>query len=749
MYKIQSNDITRYTLFNTQGEIELKKGLKLTAVILLSLQAFALPAWAEEVSTTEESSSQLQQPSSASSELGSSSSSQENTVQTSDSSEESAATSEEPGPEATEASDEPEQDIQEAPTPKIGTLAAAGDGTEANPYLVTTFQELTDVLAASVAAGQTQYIQLQNNIVYNANYIYIKQNTVIDGNGHAFLYSGTNYDTAQLSAGASNINITYKNLSFGNSTYPNNSWYGILYAGGYTGNNLTVEDVTYTMQNGSQPFWGNNGAGNTLTFKGKNNFYSSGRSYGGEFIEGYRNVTFAAGSDTTVYNDAPGATAIFYSTGQTVTVEKNASLSIETSKPYLFYNSATLIVQEQGKFSYKNIYGTNSTSSVATLCVGTLTANFADDSIGHFTTDVNSFTGSNPVINLNSPDYVVFDATSSSRQVLGSMNPIFKRADTDSALYKIDYLTASGQNTYVPKVNTGSSYTVTSGNIGNGYSVAYAKMPSIESMSAIPATGPDISTIDAQIDSTSPANTLSSNVQYKLAIKQLYSGDLASDAAQSSIQNAGTADGVKDSADVTLPGTSPPVGTDTKHSFTKLPAGNYYLYAQANDQRIAGYTFNTLWQEAAADVAPFVLIQFSSGSMSFDSPIPGQFGKQQNLDNYTMRNAGNVPTEASLTSITRNTDSSDKISLVDQFSTNKQELILSLIAEKADSGEQTKLGPLTDANPLNLSTVQLNPFWDTDAQAALYLAGDYSGPMIGPQKFSYRFSFAISAVTTN
>lgn len=728
----------------------MNKGIKLAAVIFLSLQACALPARAEEVSTTEEPSSQLQQPSSANSELESSSSSQEITVQTSDSIEESAVTNEESGPEATEASVESEQDIQEAPTPSIRTLAAAGDGTEANPYLVTTFQELTDALSTSVASGQTQYIQLQNDIVYNSTYIYIKQNTVIDGNEYALLYSGTSYGTAHFSTNANNINITYKNLTFGNSAYPNSTYYGILY--NHNSNvNFTVENVNYNIQVGGQPFWGNNDTGNTLTFLGKNNFYSSGGSYGGEFVQGYRNITFAEGSDTTVYNDSTNATAVFWSTKQMVNVERDATLSIEASKPRFFYgDDATLNVKDRGKFFYKNIYGSNYKSNDAYLSyLGTLTVHLSKDSIAHFTTAVNGFAGNNPIINLNSPDYVVFDATSSSKQVLGSMNPIFKRADTDSALYKIDYLTASGQNTYVPKVNTGSSYTVTSGNIGSGYSVAYAKMPSIESMSAIPATGPDISTIDAQIDSTSPANTLSSNVQYKLATKQLYSGDLASDAAQNSIQNAGTADGVKDSADVTLPGTSPPVGTDTKHSFTKLPAGNYYLYAQANDQRIAGYTFNTLWQEAAADVAPFVLIQFSSGSMSFDSPIPGQFGKQQNLDNYTMRNAGNVPTEASLTSITRNTDSSDKISLVDQFSTNKQELILSLIAEKADSGEQTKLGPLTDANPLNLSTVQLNPFWDTDAQAALYLAGDYSGPMIGPQKFSYRFSFAISAVTTN
>ncbi|EOH95274.1 hypothetical protein [Enterococcus pallens] len=722
----------------------MKKKVAFLIVLFLFTNASYLSAWAAETSTVASSSTEQtdQLINSETDTIPPVSSTEQETTSSVHRSETSI--SEEPTQSSSEISSEPEQEVQEAP--KISVMAAAGDGTEANPYRVTTFQELKDALATSVTAGQTQYIQLQNDIVYNTNYTYIKQNTVIDGNGHAFLYNGTDYGTAHFSTGANNISVTYKNLTFGNSTYPNSSWYGILYTSN-SNVSFTVENINYTIQRGSQPFWGNNNAGNTLTFKGKNNFYSSGNSYGGEFVEGYRSVTFAEGSDTTVYNDSTDATAVFYSTSQSVTVEKHASLAIESSKTYLFYGSATLNVQEQGNFSYKNIYGVNSTSSTATLSTGTLTANFAKDSIGHFTTDVNGFSGPNPTFNLNSPDYIVFDATSSSKKVLGSMNPIFKRLDSDNASYRIDYLTASKQNTYVPTVNTGSSYTISSGNIGDGYSVAYAKLPTIDSLSATPTTGPDISTMTAQIDSTRPADMLSSEVQYKLATKQLYSGTLTSNTAQTSIQNAGAAEGVKETAEVTLPGDSPPAGEASKYSFTNLPPSSYYLYAQANDQRIPGYTFKSLWQETNAEVPPVVLIQFSSGTMSFESPIPGQFGKQQNLDNYTIRNAGNVPTKVDLTSITRNSDSSAKLSLVEQFNTHEQELLLSLIAEKAGSGARTTFGPLVDKDPLSLDTLQLDPFWETDALANLYLAGDYSGPLIGPQHFSYRFSFAISAAT--
>lgn len=723
----------------------MKRTFSLLAIFFL-LANTSLPVWAEEAPTVDSSSTeQTSQLSSDEPESIQPVSETETEVEPSSVNTETA--NEEPTHETMEDTVETEQDVQE--TPRMTPLAAAGAGTEESPYLVTSFQELTDTLKKTVAAGQTQYIQLQNDIIYNTTGIPIIQNTVIDGNGNALLYNGTSYSVAHFKSNADNINVTYKNVSFGNSTYPNSSWYGILYAGTKTGNQLTVENINYNIQNGSQPFWGGNNTGNTLTLKGKNTFHSSGTENGGEFVEGYRYVTFAENSDTTIYNDAPGATAVFYSSSQTVTIEKNASVAIESSKAHLFYNSATLNVQEQGKFSYKTIYGTNDKSNTANLCTGTLTANFAADSIGHFTTDVNNFTGTNPTFNLNSPDYVVIDSTSSSKKVLGTMNPIFKRQDSDTSSYRIDYLSGDKQQTYVPTVSTGSSYTIASSDIGDGYSVAYAKLPTIDSLSASSATGPDISSITAQIDSTSPANLLSSEIQYKLATKQLYSGELASAEAQNSIQDAGTAEGVKETANVPLPGTQPPAGEASKYLFTKLPAGSYYLYVQVNDQRIAGYTFESLWQETSAEVEPFVLTQFSSNAMSFNSPIPGQFGKQQNLDNYTIRNAGNVPAKISLTSITRNSDSSEKLSLVEQFDTNNQELLLSLIAEKVGSGARTTFGPLTDKDPLNLDTLQLDPFWETDAQANLYLAGDYSGPMIGPQNFSYRFSFAISAVTTN
>ncbi len=111
-----------------------------------------------------------------------------------------------------------------------------------------------------------------------------------------------------------------------------------------------------------------------------------------------------------------------------------------------------------------------------------------------------------------------------------------------------------------------------------------------------------------------------------------------------------------------------------------------------------------------------------------------------------MRNSGNVPVAVTLDKLSLNPESTGNISLVDQFITKKQELILSLVAEKSTSGQRTTFGPLTENEPVSGDPVSLNPFWQSDAQANLYLTGNYSGPMIGPQDVSYRLTFSVSAV---
>ena len=72
---------------------------------------------------------------------------------------------------------------------------ALGNGTQENPFLVSTAQELKQAFNTSFTQGQTvHYIKLVNDIIYNDSdtRFTISKNTVLDGDGHALLYNGTN-----------------------------------------------------------------------------------------------------------------------------------------------------------------------------------------------------------------------------------------------------------------------------------------------------------------------------------------------------------------------------------------------------------------------------------------------------------------------------------------------------------------------------------------------------------------------------
>ena len=81
------------------------------------------------------------------------------------------------------------------PDPDPGTDPGSGSGTEDDPYVVTTYAELKNLMATAPIDGSTRYIKLGADVVYGANsgendnnsYIGLKadtQNVVLDLNGH-------------------------------------------------------------------------------------------------------------------------------------------------------------------------------------------------------------------------------------------------------------------------------------------------------------------------------------------------------------------------------------------------------------------------------------------------------------------------------------------------------------------------------------------------------------------------------------
>ncbi|MHC5227903.1 hypothetical protein ACYSNW_06435 [Enterococcus sp. LJL99] len=618
------------------------------------------------------------------------------------------------------------------------TALLTGIGTVDNPVIVTNAKELNEAFQLAIPEGQTQItIQLGNDIVYTNSdtYFTINKNTTLDGNGHAILYNGTSYSTRHFQTGANGINITYKNIQFGNETYPNSNYYGILYTNN-SNVSLTMENINYNINKGAQPFWGNNNVNNTLTFKGKNTFHSSGSTSGGEFVEGFRQVVFSASSQTTIYNDTTDSLALFYSTSQVITVEENASVDIETSKRDLTYAGGSLSVAKQGSFNYHAIHGTNYSSSSTTLSnSGTVLLSFDEDATGKFTTSANSFSGSNPTVNVTSPDYVLFDTDDSSKKALGSMSINVARKDTDNYKYITSYLISGEQKTLRPNLASGATETISSSSISNGQSVLYGRVPAITDFSAKAKVGPNVSSVDAMINQWSPEKTQSEVVYYKLSDQRLYTGnDITSDTSQQSIEKSNGLANTSVKADS--------VGESTSYSFTNLNPKKYYTYAKADDHRVPGYLLYSPWTEQTSEVPIYKSLTLPTDGISFISPIPGSFNTKQTTNNYTIINQGNVPMSIDLKKLTKNSNSSLEIDLVSQFVTRNQELTLNLIGENTGTNQQVSWDSLTEGSTPTSDPLTINPYWQEN-QAILYFNGNYSGPLIGPQKISYVLSFDI------
>lgn len=617
-----------------------------------------------------------------------------------------------------------------------------GLGTANAPFLVSTIDELKTAIASDIVSGESAiYIKLTADIIYSDIPVTIKQNIVLDGDNHYILYSGTNYTTAHFWVGDSNLDITFKNIKYGNDVYPNNNYYGILYIGGsYHDINFNVENIDYNIQKGAQPFYAN-GRTNTLTLKGKNSFKgvtSNGAS--GEFSEGFTAINFSDDSQTTIYNDTASATAVFWGpSNQNITVGKNALVDISTSKQYLSYDgNLTLNVEEKGQFLYRAISGSNHATNVAALkASGAINMSFAKDAIGHFTTDKNGFSGSNPSINVSSPNYVMFDASSPTTSVLNALTPNFIRNDSDGEDYTINYLMQTGQMTLIPNVT--SSQNVSAASINKGYSVVYARSPKISDLNVNSETGTDLSQITAQIIQWTPESiTTGSQISYKLSKNRLYTqSDLNSSAAQDSIEN-----------DTSVPtqviNVTIDVKTDSVYQYQNLPAQMYYIYSKLENKNVPGYTLVSPWVEKMVEIKPYIEVSLPD-VLTFESLKSGTIVKNPQLPQDFIVNHGNVPINLNLKTLTIQPDSSSVISLVPKVQGTNQ-LQLQLVSDSVlGGGEQLILGPLL-AGPISTQAIRLSPYWESDREAALYLNGEHSvsGLIGGPYQVHYNLKVAVN-----
>lgn len=227
-----------------------------------------------------------------------------------------------------------------------GQASANGNGTHDNPYVVSSVSSLNDALATSStfeSTNSTLYITLSSDITYTSSDSFkIASNIVVNGDGHAMLYTGTNYttSTAGYFVTKDGYDVTFSHITFGNSDYSaNQTYYGIL-LGVDRQTNLTVNNVTYYGKNGGQPFVNYN-PNSTVTFTGTNTFSSIAGPAAQEFLEG-ANVIFDDNSLTTISQNTTEGSAVFWNSTSAsklnLMLKPNAKVNIQTNKPYFSYD---------------------------------------------------------------------------------------------------------------------------------------------------------------------------------------------------------------------------------------------------------------------------------------------------------------------------------------------------------------------------------------------------------------------------
>lgn len=663
--------------------------------------------------------------------------------------------------------------ISEEQQEKRATLSYTGQGTIDSPYQVYSIQDLIAVLKIDLPSGQTmQYIQLMNDIIYtskeinygSSSYLNIRQNTTIDGQGYALLYNrgSANTDSAHFRTGANNITVNYKNINFGNEQYTDNTWYGILKIDG-NNVNFTVENINYTIANGCQPFY-SQGSNNTLTIKGKNNFKSqtpkSNGTNGGEFAEGFGNITFAKDSVTTIYNDSSSSDGLFWakmnSSKMDVLVDDAAEVTIQSSKSYLFYMSSTgsLTVNPNSKFKVLYFKGNYGKSNFSLSSASRLTMTFNENAIGEFLSEDQNgqLRAQTTTIKLNQPNYVLFkNMANEGKSFLSSGTIQLNRIDISINKYPVDYIQNGQMKNLVDNVISGQSQTITTTNVSNATSLAYHSAVTIKNHSSDSTVDVDNSSVNAKIDSYEPATRKLDKAYYKIATDRLYSGKINTPAAQASIENPSDPSVVLDSVEVPIIYDGDVIQSGNSHIFNHLAPETYYIYMKVKDLGMdtnTEYVTKSHWVEDEVQVVSLINVAIPVQRLSFTSPATGEFGRKQNSQDLKILNQGNIPLNINLQSVVINNSEKNSVQLVKAFNTHQHELILNLSAQYSDQTEKAMTwGPLLPGEQSFVNQLALQPFWnETKSNADIYAEGDYSGPMDTAQQLDCSIRFSVSPI---
>lgn len=623
-------------------------------------------------------------------------STQETTTETSSSSSITDSTTSEASSETTSSSEETVATNEVTPTPDVASepkTRATGEGTSSNPFLVGTLDELKAAINAPQTGGAPTYIRLIDNITI-PSLIQVNKSIVVDGlkndgdayefaNYYTVNYTGSGYGFGVFQASSGNIEVTFKNINFGSKASPQSTYYGILHIPAGKPNVVqNMENINYYATNGAQPFCSYSPS-SILTISGHNEYYSSGPSPSGEFAEGYGAINFKTGSTTKITQTTAEALTVFWAYGSSamaVTVEENAQVEIESSKPRLFYDGGSLTVQENGQFRMR-YFG----SGAKYLNTRGMTMTFGKNSVGEFIVDSTGlFSPNNVIVNADNPDYVIFTRKPTGNQRLINSDSItFRRRDQTADNYQINYVSydSSQVGNHANGIAYGSSYVMNTGTpTSRARSIIYQRGASINPEASIATgvaeyrpieAGGSVSQLEMALREKdyTPADRRLQTIEYKILRQRPYSGnDLTTTAAQDAITGA-----------LAMAGRSVDVSYDSTGQLIVEPfvlkdlaAGTYYVYARIIDQVEAfgsdsdvKYTTTSPWVERAVNLATFIeLVEMPK--LDFSNGFGGSRLSVADADQNVLRVASNAYLDVEWLELKRN--EMDEIQLLEAIS---------------------------------------------------------------------------------
>ena len=599
-----------------------------------------------------------------------------------------------------------------------------------NVYVVNTADELVAALekGKTLASNETLNIKLNNDISYpDSTSFKIYSNVVINGlndaTGEKFkmLRSGTSTisGTAGFTLTANGYNVTYEDLSFGDSTYSTvQTYYGILLGTSYQ-TNFTMRNVDYYGQNGAQPLCNYN-KDTIFRFEGTNNFTSRAGTNAQEFIEG-RNIVFGSGSKTNIQHNTGTAIDRFIynstsggSSGTTITLEDNAYVNIDTDKRYVIYISPlTYNIGKNATFIYNaNSYGVNfgydtpSTYNIDTNATLKLSGYGKFSSIG---TQVATF-------NVTDPSEVSFENTSGSG--------LFTRTSTMIPKTTTDYLFDSTiEGTTTTKDAPKTSISLMDSTFGTGVNkvVYYPK-----ALVTYDATSSVVDAVaDTPVESDINISNIAVNLPYTYITSEykLYTSPIVdettinTDDSQNKITNDTSFTGIGNIM-------------STTQTISNVKAGTYTLYLRANTENPSGKNVSTPWVAKTITVRKTTMNVTIPVEMTFTTLDNSEFTSK---DQYEIQNNTNYGTKFGIESVTN----VNGVTLVgdknDTTSTNPLYLAL-----KNTEGKEI---PFIETG--TKSNFDMTPFGGI---TKLNLVGKYSGPisMTNEQKISYTLTTKIT-----